>query len=52
MVWSLVGDALNRYVQKLCICVIGTFVDDFSARDHCSMQRTRKNTCTTPSEEC
>ena len=29
MVWSLVGDALNRYVQVLCMCVIFTFVDDF-----------------------
>ena len=29
MVWSLVGDALNRYVQALCMCIIFTFVDDF-----------------------
>jgi hypothetical protein len=29
MVWSLVGDAVNRYVQTLCMCVIFTFVDDF-----------------------
>ena len=28
--WSLLGDnALNRYVQALCMCVIFTFVDDF-----------------------
>ena len=29
MVWSLVGDALNRYVQALCMCIIFTFVDEF-----------------------
>ena len=29
MVWSLLGDALYRYVQALCMCVIFTFVDDF-----------------------
>ena len=29
MVWSLVGDALNRYVQAPCMCIIFTFVDDF-----------------------
>jgi len=29
MVWSIVGDALNRYVQVLCACVVFTFVDDF-----------------------
>jgi hypothetical protein len=29
MVWSLVGDALNRCVQALCMCIIFTIVDDF-----------------------
>ncbi len=29
MVWSIVGDALNKYVQALCACVVFTFVDDF-----------------------
>ena len=29
MVWSMIGDALNRYVQALCVCIIFTFVDDF-----------------------
>ena len=29
IVWSLIGDALNRYVQALCMCVVFTFVDDF-----------------------
>ena len=29
MVWSLIGDALHRYCQALCMCVIFTFVDDF-----------------------
>jgi hypothetical protein len=29
MVWSLIGDALNRYVQALCLCIVFTFVDDF-----------------------
>ena len=29
MVWSMIGDALNRYVQALCACIIFTFVDDF-----------------------
>ena len=29
MVWSIVGDALNRFVQALCACVVFTFVDDF-----------------------
>ena len=29
MVWSLLGDALNRNVQALCMCVIFTFVDVF-----------------------
>eukprot|EP01036_Dinobryon_divergens_P061774 gene61774-biopygen27206 len=29
MVWSMIGDALHRYVQALALCVIFTFVDDF-----------------------
>ncbi len=29
MVWSIVGDALNRYVQALCACIVFTFVYDF-----------------------
>ena len=29
MVWSMIGDALNRHVQALCVCIIFTFVDDF-----------------------
>ncbi len=29
MVWSVIGDALHRYVQALAICIIFTFVDDF-----------------------
>jgi hypothetical protein len=29
MVWSLISDALNRYVQALYMCVVYTFVDDF-----------------------
>jgi hypothetical protein len=29
MVWSMIGDALHRYVQALALCIIFTFVDDF-----------------------
>ena len=29
MIWSMIGDALNRCVQALCVCIIFTFVDDF-----------------------
>ena len=29
MVWSLHGDALNRYVQALCMCVVFIFVNEF-----------------------
>ena len=29
LVWSLISDALNRYGEALCMCVIFTFVDDF-----------------------
>lgn len=29
MVWSVIGDALHRYVQALALCIIFTFVDDF-----------------------
>ena len=29
MVWSLIGDALLRCIQALCMCVVFIFVDDF-----------------------
>jgi hypothetical protein len=29
MVWSLLGDAMNRIINAVCLCIVFTFVDDY-----------------------
>ncbi len=29
MVWSLLGDAMNRVINAISLCIVFTFVDDY-----------------------